>query len=119
MIKRDEQWYLDVDKMICIAISSPDKKSEVEDGDEACIGIRPEKIEISKKILEGFSNCLTGVVQAIVYQGRFTQYNVRLQNGYILQVFEQNEGHFEGDRIDYDDHVYVYWQKENSMLLKK
>lgn len=118
LIKRDEKWYLDVDKMICLSVKLPDDTAH-KDGDEACIGVRPEKIEISKKILEGFSNCLTGVVQSIVYQGRFTQYNVRLQNGYILQVFEQNERHFQGDEIDYDDHVYVYWQRENAMLLKK
>ncbi len=117
LVKRDEQWYLDVDKMICLILKLP-ADIELQAGDETCIGIRPEKIEISKKILEGFSNCLTGIVQSIVYQGRFTQYNVRLQNGYILQVFEQNERHFQGDEIDYHDHVYVYWQKENAMLLK-
>lgn len=118
LVQHDDQWYLDVDKMICLSIKLSDDV-ELKAGDEACIGVRPEKIEISKKILEGFSNCLTGIVQSIVYQGRFTQYNVRLQNGYILQVFEQNEKHFEGDEIDYDDRVYVYWQKENAMLLKK
>lgn len=118
LVKNNEKWYLDVDKMICIAIKIPEDFKDLKEGDEACLGIRPEKIQISKKILEGFSNNLTGVVQAIVYQGRFTQYNVRLQNGYVLQVFEQNEKHFEGDVIDYDDHVYVYWQKENIMLLR-
>lgn len=119
VIRHDDKWYLDVDKMICIAISVSEDSNEFKVGEEGFLGIRPEKIQISKKPLEGFSNNLTGVVQAIVYQGRFTQYNVRLQNGYILQVFEQNEKHFEGDVIDYDDRVYVYWQKENAMLLKK
>lgn len=119
LVQREDQWYLDVDKMICLAIQLPDAAADVKHGDEACIGIRPEKIEISKKNLENFSNGLTGIVQSIVYQGRFTQYNVRLQNGFILQVFEQNERHFQGDVIDYDDRVYVYWQKENAMLLKK
>lgn len=118
LVQHDDQWYLDVDKMICLSIKVSDDV-EFNAGQEACIGVRPEKIEISKKNLEGFSNCLTGIVQSIVYQGRFTQYNVRLQNGYVLQVFEQNERHFEGDEIDYDDRVYVYWQKENAMLLKK
>lgn len=122
LVQRDDQWYLDVDKMICLSIKLSDNADQAalfKDGDEAYIGIRPEKIEISKKNLDNFSNCLTGMVQSIVYQGRFTQYNVRLQNGYILQVFEQNERHFQGDVIDYDDKVYVYWQKENAMLLKK
>jgi spermidine/putrescine transport system ATP-binding protein len=115
---QDNEWYLDVDKMICISIKvSTDV--EIKDGDDACIGIRPEKILISKTILTGFSNNLSGKVQSIVYQGRFTQYNVRLENGYVLQVFEQNEEHFAKEVIDYDDRVYIYWQKENVVLLKK
>ncbi len=115
---QDNEWYLDVDKMICISIKVA-ADAEIKDGDDACIGIRPEKILISKTILTGFSNNLSGKVQSIVYQGRFTQYNVRLENGYILQVFEQNEEHFAKEVIDYDDRVYIYWQKENVVLLKK
>ncbi|MBP9764845.1 ABC transporter ATP-binding protein [Candidatus Babeliales bacterium] len=111
------EWYLDVDKMICIALKVPENV-QIKVGEDACIGIRPEKVMISKTMLTGFSNNLSGNVESIVYQGRFTQYNVRLQNGYILQVFEQNEEHFARDVIDYDDHVYVYWQKENVVLLR-
>ena len=118
LLKREDEWYLEVDKMICIAIKVP-ADSEVKEDDDACIGIRPEKILISKSMLTGFSNNLSGKVHSIVYQGRFTQYNVRLENGYILQVFEQNEEHFAKEVIDYDDRVYVYWQKENVVLLKK
>lgn len=116
IIQNDNAWYLDVDKMICIAIDKPEHL-QISSGDDACIGIRPEKILISKTILTGFSNTLSGIVHSIVYQGRFTQYNVRLQNGFMLQVFEQNEEHFVKESIDYDDRVYVYWQKENIVLL--
>jgi spermidine/putrescine transport system ATP-binding protein len=83
------------------------------------MSLRPEKIDISKVILTGFSNMLEGVVQSIVYHGRSTQYNVKLKNGYIVQVFEQNEEHFPQEIIDYDDQVYLYWQKENVVLLEK
>lgn len=116
--QQGDDWYLDVDKMICISIKVP-TEFNVQSGEDMCIGIRPEKILISKTILVGFSNNLSGKVHSIVYQGRFTQYNVRLENGYILQVFEQNEEHFVKEVIDYDDRVYVYWQKENVVLLKK
>lgn len=117
MVQHGQDWYLDVDKMICIAIKVPEGIT-VQVGEDACIGIRPEKILISKSMMVGFSNTLSGNVQSIVYQGRFTQYNVRLQNGFTLQVFEQNEEHFEREVIDYDDRVYVYWQKDNVVLLK-
>lgn len=118
MVRHGDDWYLDVDKMICIAIKVPEGVT-VREGEDACIGIRPEKILISKTMMTGFSNSLSGKVQSIVYQGRFTQYNVRLENGFVLQVFEQNEEHFAREIIDYDDRVYIYWQKENIVLLKK
>jgi spermidine/putrescine transport system ATP-binding protein len=83
------------------------------------MSIRPEKIDISKQELPGFSNVIKGVVQAIIYHGRSTQYNVRVSADHLLQVFEQNEEHFPQEVIDYDDHVYLHWQKENVVLLER
>ena len=85
------------------------------------LSLRPEKIEISKKELSGFSNVLKGMVKSIIYHGRSTQYNVELSNGRQLHVFEQNEKHFvtPEDSIDYDDAVYLYWQKENAVILEQ
>jgi len=83
------------------------------------MSIRPEKIYISTKKIDGFSNMLQGVVQAIIYHGRSTQYNVKLSNDYIIQVFQQNEEHFSQENIDYDQEVFLYWQKENAVLLKR
>ena len=37
----------------------------------------------------------------------------------LVQVFEQNEEHFPQESIDYDDQVYLYWQKENVVLFEK
>jgi spermidine/putrescine transport system ATP-binding protein len=100
-----------------IAIAT--KKDWMRHGNTVFMSIRPEKIEISKTPMEGFSNSLQATVQSIVYHGRSTQYNVLLQNGNIIQVFEQNEEHFPQEVIDYDDHVFLYWQKENVVLLEK
>lgn len=86
---------------------------------KARMSLRPEKIEISKEELVGFANTLKGTVEAIIYHGRSTQYNVRLANKFLLHVFEQNEEHFPKERIDYNDVVYLYWQKENVVLLEK
>ena len=83
------------------------------------MGIRPEKIWINKKPVEGFSNHVIGKVEAIVYHGPSTQYNVRLKNNEKVEVFEQNEEHFPKEKIDYDDQVYLYWQKENAVLLER
>lgn len=97
----------------------PTDKDWVCNGCTAFMSLRPEKIEISKKEVPGFSNHLKGIVQSIVYHGRSTQYNIRLKNGQLLQVFEQNEEHFPQEVIEYDDEVNLYWQKENVVLLEK
>lgn len=97
----------------------PKEKSWVRDGNMVYMSLRPEKIEISKVPMVGFSNVLEGVVQSIVYHGRSTQYNVQLKDGQIVQVFEQNEEHFPQEVIDYDDQVFLYWQKENVVVLEK
>ena len=83
------------------------------------MSLRPEKIEINKSPQKGFSNELRGIVESIVYHGRSTQYNVQIKSGDLVQVFEQNEEHFPKEVIDYDDEVYLYWQKENVVLLER
>jgi spermidine/putrescine transport system ATP-binding protein len=97
----------------------PKEKRWARDGSHVCMSLRPEKIEITKKPAQGFSNMLPGVVEAIVYQGRYTQYKVRLKNDTSLLVFEQNEEHFPQEEIDYFDEVLLYWQKENATLLER
>lgn len=100
-------------------VTGSKEKKWMHDGNTIFMSIRPEKIEISKHPIVGFSNALEGIVQAIVYHGRSTQYNIQLKNGEIVQVFEQNEEHFPQEIIDYDDSVFLYWQKENVVLLEK
>lgn len=100
-------------------VAVPREKSWVRNGNAVYMSLRPEKIEISKVPMTGFSNLLEGIVRSIVYHGRSTQYNVELKDGHIIQVFEQNEEHFPQEVIDYDDQVFLYWQKENVVVLEK
>lgn len=102
-----------------LPVSIHEKKGWMIDGKKVLLSLRPEKILISKKPVEGFSNFLSGIVESIVYHGRSTQYNVRLKNGSLIHVFEQNEEHFSRDAIDYGNEVLLYWQKENSVLLER
>ncbi len=118
-------------------------KSWVYDGNEVLLSVRPEKIEIEKRELEGFSNHLKGKVDSIIYHGRATEYLVEIGNrstmstpplsrsnlnrshlnrssmSRIVNVFEQNEEHFERDIIAEGDTVNLYWQKDNAVLLEK
>lgn len=117
-VKENEKSMVAVEQLGLFEVALAREKSFVP-ASPVFMSIRPEKIDISKKEMPGFSNILKGVVEAIVYHGRSTQYNVRIAPGYVLQVFEQNEEHFPQEVIDYDDHVYLHWQKENVVLLER
>ena len=83
------------------------------------MSIRPEKIFISKKKEEGFSNYLVATIESIVYYGRSTLYRTRIENNQTVDVFEQNEEHFEQEILQVGDKVELYWQKENAYLLTR
>lgn len=111
--------YLEISDLGNFALDIPKKPEWLFEGKDVLLSIRPEKILISIKPREGFSNVLKGIVESIVYHGRSTQYNIRLLNNDRLQVFEQNEEHFPQEVVDYDNEVYLYWQKENAVVLER
>ena len=114
-----EQCHIEFSGLGTFEVVGSKGKEWMRHGNTVFMSLRPEKIDISKTPMTGFSNALEGIVQSIVYHGRSTQYNVQLKNGEIVQVFEQNEEHFPQEIIDYDDPVFLYWQKENVVLLEK
>jgi spermidine/putrescine transport system ATP-binding protein len=115
----DAEPEIDIPDLGAFKLYLPQKKEWMREGCTVFMSIRPEKILITKKEVKNFSNSLKGTVQSIVYHGRSTQYNLLLNNGARLQVFEQNEEHFPQEVIDYDNEVYLYWQKENAVILEK
>lgn len=117
--KVDEEPEIEIPDLGTFKIYIPKKKEWMRDDCELVMSIRPEKIFISKTEAKNFSNQIKGHVESIVYHGRSTQYNVLIENKMKVQVFEQNEEHFAHEDIDYDDEVYLYWQKENAVLLER
>jgi spermidine/putrescine transport system ATP-binding protein len=115
---RDEA-VVEVEGLTTFSVYYPTAKSWMIPGCRLFISIRPEKIFISKKEKQGFSNYLDGKVVKIIYYGRSTQYYVKLRSGRIITVFEQNEEHFPQEIIDYDDLVHLYFQKESIVLLER
>lgn len=109
---------IEVENLGTFSVFTPSPKNWMIPGCQLYLSLRPEKIYISKKTMDGFSNHLTGKVHNIIYYGRSTQYDVLLRNGKKLTVFEQNEEHFPQEVIDYDDQVNLYFQKENVVLLE-
>lgn len=117
LINTEEKQGIAIPQLGIFEVNIPTNLSQF-NNHKIAMSIRPEKIDISKVPLVGFSNHIQGSVHAIVYHGRSTQYNVLLENGFIISVFEQNEEHFPKEVIDYDDIVHLYWQKENVVLLE-
>ena len=116
--KNNEAQEVEVEGLGSFAVYSSVEKPWMIPGRRILMSIRPEKIDISKKPMKGFSNCIKGTVEDIIYYGRSTQYRVALENGKRILVFEQNEEHFPQETIDYEDSVFLYFQKENVVLLE-
>lgn len=110
---------LNIPMLGALNVCIPPKKDWLLNGADISMSLRPEKIFISKKPVEKFSNSVIGIVKQIVYYGRSTLYHVLVNNEIIIQVFEQNEEHFPQAEIDYENKVYLYWQKENIVLLQR
>lgn len=115
----ENDWEIHCNDIGIFNVYIPKKREWMHKNAQVVMSIRPEKIFISKSVLEGFSNVLPGSVESIVYHGRSTQYNVKLKNDMRVQVFSQNEEHFPHEVIDYDNLVYLHWQKENVVVLEK
>ncbi len=111
--------FINVDVLDRFEIVPEVVKIFIKPGNKVLMSLRPEKIFITKKQLEGFSNLLRGIVVGIIYHGRSTLYNIRVANDQIIQVFDQNDQHIPLEDIAYDDEVNLYWQKENAVLLEK
>lgn len=115
---KDDTKSVEVENLGTFAVYFPIEKPWMISGRRIVMSIRPEKIDITKTEIPGFSNHLMGKVVDIIYYGRSTEYRVQLANGQMLMVFEQNEEHFPQETIDYDDIVHIYFQKENVVLLE-
>lgn len=115
---REDVYEVDVPELGAFSIYYPIDKAWMIPGCQLFMSIRPEKIFITKKEHLGFSNLMMGKIIDIIYFGRSTEYRVLVKNGQKLIVFTQNEEHFPQETIDYDDEVFLYFQKENITLLE-
>ncbi|AIT10142.1 transporter [Candidatus Francisella endociliophora] len=87
---------------------------------EIWIGLRPEKIVISKEVPEDYNpqnpiNCIKGKVEDIAYMGGLSTYHVRTANGIIKSTdfnIERN-----ADHPSWGDEVYLTWESQNIMVL--
>jgi putrescine transport system ATP-binding protein len=80
--------------------------------------IRPEKIEISRAPPEGVTeNLVKGVVKEIAYMGDLSVYLVRIDTGRIVRVTLPNTERHAGDRISWDETVYLSWAPSSPVVV--
>ncbi|MDK2885605.1 MAG: spermidine/putrescine transport system ATP-binding protein [Thermosipho sp. (in: thermotogales)] len=94
------------------------KDKEVSKGDKILLTLRPEKIKISTKPLEGI-NSFHGVVEEEIYMGYQTKYFVRLDEGYILKIYKQHVNYLLDEKIiHWKDEVFVTWNPNDSFIVE-
>lgn len=81
--------------------------------------LRPEKIILTKKDepLIGYDNSLQGQVISVIYHGKSTLYRLRVNDGFVLTVFDQNRGQNGFNEAVVGDFVYMHWCSTDVVLL--
>jgi spermidine/putrescine transport system ATP-binding protein len=83
------------------------------------VGVRPEKIEMSREPPRGADNCLEGQVESFIYQGVTTEYQVELAAGQKVRVVAQNvQETWRAALVPEGSRVYVHWTSGASLVLR-
>ena len=97
---------------------SLEPRDDVADGNKVAVAVRPEKIDITKDRPEQEYNVCRGQVVDIAYQGSVSIYRVRLESGHMVRVNSPNETRTARRTIDWDDTVWLAWDREAGVLLR-
>jgi len=92
----------------------------MQEGDEVCIAVRPEKIYISDREPENHDDTrLSGVVHDLGYFGNLSLYRIRLKSGKIVQVSAQNRRRSAELHLEWDDEVFISWRPRSAVVLTR
>lgn len=86
--------------------------SSAESGEIVNVVVRPENIKISKDKVDGFT--LIGLVKEHVYLGTVNKTVIMLSNGMEVKMTSSTKV----DLPDIGETVYVYWKKDEAVLVK-
>ena len=97
------------------------RKLEGIEGQQIWVGLRPEKISISKTSPKNYIpknpiNTLIGKVEDIAYMGRLSTYHVKTTTGNIIKATDFNVER-NADHPTWEDTVYLSWEQESIMVL--
>jgi ABC-type Fe3+/spermidine/putrescine transport system ATPase subunit len=118
LYRDDEYFDVATEELGNISILTLQRKNWMIAGCHVFISIRPEKIRISKHELNGFANSFTGTVHNVIYQGSVTRYEVTIPSGRVLTILKQNSEHIPQEVISHNDSVFLYFHREDAILLE-
>ena len=107
----DENKAVITSKDLPISVSS---QTGLNEGRNAFISVRPEKIRIGEK-LSGLENIYNGVVEEAIYHGELTIYTISVENRHRLTVKVQNvdmKGSYPRGA-----HLQIGWRIENGIVI--
>lgn len=81
------------------------------------VALRPEKIRIGRKDPGLNENCIKGIVEEIAYMGSLSVFRVRLDSGKEVRVTQPNFARDMGERLTWNDEVYLSWDVDSSVVL--
>lgn len=90
---------------------------KIDEGENAALAIRPEKISVSKTKPTKADNLLSGIVEDIAYTGNLSTYYVRLANGSLIKAQETNIRRIANRDITWEDKVWLTWSSSGGLLL--
>jgi len=93
------------------------QKVDVPVGNRIWFALRPEKLEISKRLPEVDCNILKGMIEDIGYGGSFSTYHVKLENARQLTAIRANRERTAEHHLTWGDEVYLHWAPHSAVVL--
>ena len=84
---------------------------------QVSVAIRPEKFRIPREAPASLVNTTQGIVTEVAYMGSQSIYKVRLPSGKEVRITQPNVQRDADDRFTWDDHVYLAWDADSSVVL--
>lgn len=91
--------------------------AEVTEGTTVKIGIRPEKVMISRTSPKTKHNHAHGIIEDIAYFGDLSTYYIMLPSGKVMMASLPNLGRMAEHTLSWGDEVYLHWLPENCIVM--
>ncbi|NLQ17120.1 ABC transporter ATP-binding protein [Marinomonas sp. M1K-6] len=82
-----------------------------------CVALRPEKMRITRDAPTAQHNTANGIITEVAYMGSQSIYKVRLASGKEVRITQPNTQRDTGERLTWDDVVYLSWDADSSVVL--